>query len=293
MKTWMSAQLLAHYQLETTTLARCWKVVRIDGETFGFTAHNRNLRISGVTYKASSGFTPSMMSSSNAMNVDNMEVDALIDSDEITVVDLEAGLWDGAYYEIFEVNYADLSMGRNVLSTGWLGQVRRTRTLFIAELRGLTSKLQQNVGRLVLPTCHYKLGSAACGVDLYPFTLFGVLIESITSRLVFVGDFGSPAPESGWFDWGWMTFTTGQNAGITRDIKTYLDTGQITLQMAFPFTIAVGDEFDIVPGCNKLFKTAPGVYEGDCIVKFDNGVNFPGHPEVPMLSETVRDPTAG
>jgi hypothetical protein len=59
--------------------------------------------------------------------------------------------------------------------------------------------------------------------------------------------------------------------------------------MAFPYAISIGDEFEIVPGCNKLFKTAPGEYLGDCIIKFDNGINFPGHPEVPMLSATVSD----
>lgn len=292
MKTFLSAQLAAHYLLPTTTIARCWKVTRMDGEVFGFTTHNRSITFLGLRYLASSGFTPSMMASSAQMNVDNMEVNALIDSDVISVADLEAGRWDGAAYEIFEVNWNDLTMGRNLLSAGWLGQAKRTKGLFIAELRGLASKLNQNVGRIILPTCHYKLGAPGCDVDLTPFIQSDVPVTAVTSRLVFSAEFGSPAFADDWFNWGWMTFTTGPNAGITRDVKSSTMAGEITLQMAYPFVITPGDEFEITPGCNKLFKTAPGEYLGDCIVKFDNGVNFPGHPEVPMVSETVRDPAA-
>jgi uncharacterized phage protein (TIGR02218 family) len=138
-----------------------------------------------------------------------------------------------------------------------------------------------------------KLGSPRCGVDLVPFTFTGEAVSSVTSRRIFVSAelaAESPALPDGWFDWGVLTFETGANAGFAQDVKSWLADGTITLQLAFPYEIQVGDEFTIAPGCNKLFKAADGTYTGDCIVKFDNGVNFQGFPEVPSTNKTMQFP---
>lgn len=294
MKT-LSAALLAHYAQSTTTICTIWKITRLDGEVFGFTDLDRDVSFDGMTYSARSGYTPSQLESKVDLSVDNMELIGLLDSAGITANDVEAGLWNGAAYEISEINYLDESMGRNLLSTGWIGQIRRGKQgLQVAELRGLASKLQMNVGRIVLPTCDAQLGDARCGVDLGPFTLVGIPVTTVESRLVIVATdlttASSPPFAAGWFNWGVITFTTGANAGLAQDIKEYEADGTLTLQMAFPYTVAVGDEFTIRPGCNKLLKTGEDEYLGDCKVKFDNVVNFQGFAEVPLPSESVAFP---
>src|SRR4051812_31581755 len=42
-----------------TTLARCWKVTRRDGVVLGFTDHDRDLVLDGVTFRAGTGFAAS------------------------------------------------------------------------------------------------------------------------------------------------------------------------------------------------------------------------------------------
>src|SRR3954470_23711206 len=42
-----------------TTLARCWKLSRRDGVVMGFTDHDRDLVVGGVTFRAGTGFSSS------------------------------------------------------------------------------------------------------------------------------------------------------------------------------------------------------------------------------------------
>jgi uncharacterized phage protein (TIGR02218 family) len=291
MKT-LSAGLLALYAAPERTIATYWKVTRTDGQIFGFTDHDVPAVISGVTYEAFSGFTASQISTNALLSVDNMEVQGLFDSSGITDAELEAGVWDNAEIEVFEANYLDFTMGRNVLLTGWLGQVRRDDGLFVAELRSLTTKLQKTVGDMITPSCRYKLGDADCKVDLDALTENDVPVTSVASRRIFTGGIEDPSPiyPTGWFSWGVVTFTTGLNAGFSMDVKSYTTGGVVELQLPFPYEVAIGDQFSISPGCNKLLKTGPDEYLGDCKVKFDNVVNFGGEPEVPLPSKTFRLP---
>lgn len=288
----LSGGLTAHYEQSTTTICTIWKITRRDGEVFAFTDLDRDVTFEGVIYAARTAYTPTQLESKVDLSVDNMEAQGLLDSAGITLRDVEAGLWDGASYEISEVNYRDLTMGRNLLSKGWLGRVRRGKSgLYVAELRGLTSKLQQNVGRVVLPSCDAVLGDVRCGVDLTPFTMTGVPVDSVASVISFTAaalEADSPSLAAGWFSFGVVTFETGLNAGVSREIKEHQGGGVLLLQDPFPFDVEVGDEFTAVAGCNKLLKLSDGTYGGHCKVKFDNVVRFRGHAEVPLMNESVR-----
>lgn len=290
----LSSGLLATYAGDALTLVTLMHVTRRDGEIFGFTSSDKTLTYDGVVYEYALAMTPSALQTSADLSVDNMELTGLRDPAGIELAEIEAGLWDGAAFEIFEVNALNLAQGRNVLLTGEFGQFKPDRAQFIAELRSLTAKLQKNVGRFVLPTCGVKLGSTRCGVDLTSYTFTGETVSSVTSRRVFVStDLSAESPNlpTGWFDWGVVTFTTGANAGFSQDVKTFIDDGTITLQLAFPYDIEVGDEFTISPGCNKLWKAADGTYTGDCIVKFGRA-NFQGFPEVPGSNAALKLPGA-
>lgn len=287
MKTF-TIQQAADYAAPERTVATFWQVTRTDGTVFGFTNHDVSKRISGTTYEAASGFNASEVATNATLSVDNMELQGLFDSAGITDADMEAGLWDNAEIIVFEANYVSLAW-TNTLLTGWLGQVRRNRGLFVAELRSLTSKLQKNVGDMITPNCRYKLGDDDCGIDLAAITEDDVPVTSVTSRRVFVATslIGDPRQ----FNWGTLTFTTGLNAGFSMDVKTFTSgTGAIELQLALPYVIAAADEFSISPGCNKILKTAEGVYDGDCKVIYDNVARFGGEPEVPLPSKSVRLP---
>lgn len=274
----ISSSLQAHLAQSVTTICHLWRVTRRDGAVFGFTDHMEDIVFGGVTYEAFTGYTASAVSTQAALNVDNLELDGMFDAAGITVEDLEAGLWDGAVVRLSQVNYADLSMGDMELRTGELGEVKHTGSDFTAELRGLMQYLQNNIGRIITPSCDATLGDARCKVDLEALRVSGT-VTAVTSRQVFAAS--GLAAAAGYFTYGVITFTGGENDGVSMEIKAHASGGALTTQLDMPFIVAVGDTFTIVPGCNKLLKTGDGQYNGDCKVKFSNVVNFRGFPEVP------------
>ena len=59
----ISPALQSHLNTGTTTLCWCWKIVRNDGTTFGFTDHDVSVAFDGVAYEAVTGFTASEVQS--------------------------------------------------------------------------------------------------------------------------------------------------------------------------------------------------------------------------------------
>lgn len=270
----LSAQLLAHYAGDAHTLARLWKLTRRDGQVFAFTDHDVAITYSAVTYEPSSVFDASAINTSSDLNVDGLEAQGLLDSEGITAADLEAGLWDAATVEIVEVNYRDLTMGHNTLRFGTLGEVQRSGQTFIAELRGLMYALQQNIGRTVLPSCDANLGDARCGVDLEALRVSGEVTVA-TSNRVFTTDVSG----SDTYTYGVLTWTTGLNDGRSMEVKSHAS-AVMTLQIAMPYAVQVGDEFTITPGCDKT--------EGTCKTTYSNLVRFRGFPDVPGTDAMLR-----
>jgi uncharacterized phage protein (TIGR02218 family) len=269
-KASISTALALHYAGDALTLARLWKVTRRDATVYAFTDHDQAITFGGLTYQPSSAFDASALSTKAELNVDNLEVVGLLDSTGITVADIEAGLWDGAAIELREVNWADLSMGANILRTGETGQVSRKRGQYVAELRGLMQKLQNNVGRIVTPACDAVLGDARCGVNLTPLRVSGT-VTAVTDRRTFAAS--ALAQAAAYFSYGVLVWVTGANAGRSMEVKQHAAGGALTLQLTMGNAIMIGDTFTITPGCDRT--------KAVCVSKFTNVVNFRGFSYVP------------
>lgn len=178
----ISAALKAHLAGETTTIAYCWHCLLKSGAVFGFTSHDADIVYNGVTYLANSGFAASDVETTAALNVDNMEAQGMLSSPAITEEDLIAGKWDDAQVQLFAVNYADLTMGSMTMRSGNLGQVKAMRSQFIAELRGMTQPLQQNILEYYTPSCRAKLGDARCKLNLAPYTFSGSVTGLVSQK---------------------------------------------------------------------------------------------------------------
>jgi uncharacterized phage protein (TIGR02218 family) len=273
----ISAGLAAHYASGTTTLAQGWKITRTDGAVYGFTNIDTSFVFNGVTYVASTGFTGTNIESKNDLSVDNLEVQAILDSASITEADLMAGLWDFASVEIFEVNYKDLTMSNRKIRKGKLGEVSIGRTQFNVELRGMTQQLQQTIGEVYSPSCQADLGDSRCGINLASYTVTGT-VTSATSKSVFTDSSRAEAAE--YFEGGKITWTSGLNNGLSMEVKTF-SSGSFTLYLPMPYTVAVGDTYSVYPGCKKR-------YDEDCIGKFNNAISFRGYPHIPGLDKMMQ-----
>lgn len=267
----ISPQLRDHLNGSVITVATLWRIQRLDGRIFTFTDHDQPITYIGEEYEAATGYSPSAIRSSAALDVDNMEVDGVITSATITDEDLLAGLWDFAAFKISRVNYRDLSMGEEVLRVGTIGNVKTGKSSFNAELRGITQPLQQATGRIYQVPCDADLGDNRCKVNLADFTVTGT-VTSVTNQSIFEDSGRGEA--NGYFAFGLLTFTSGDNEHFQMEVKEFQG-GQIKLQQAMPQPIQVGDTYSVYAGCDKSL--------GTCINKFTNVINHRGFPHVPGM----------
>lgn len=268
----MSVALAAHYASDYTTLATIWEVTRRDGIVYGFTDHEEPITFEGVTYRPTSVYDAGTFKTSDQMNVDDVSLTGLLALDSITAASIEAGRWDGAIVEIAEVNYADTSMGSNVLRYGEVGDIQRSGETYIAELRGLMQALQNTIGRIVQPNCDANLGDERCGVDLEALRVAHT-VTARTSNREFTASGATEA--ANYFRFGVVTWTSGENDGLSMEVKTFAAGGAFVLQLDMPYLVAVGDTFTAVPGCNKIGRT------GDCMLTYHNYGRFRGFEDVP------------
>lgn len=264
-----SDALASHLAGEVTRLATLWRVTRTDEVVMGFTDHDRDLTLDGLTYRAATGFTPTTVASTSSLAVDNLDIQSVLDSDDISEADLRAGVYDYATIEVILVDHADPGNGTLYLRKGTLGEVKMTGQTFTAELRGMAQAFSNQIGQLYAPACRADLGDLRCGVDLGAMTARG-MVQTVYSQRSFQDPLRTE--DADLFRHGLLTWTGGANAGLSMEVRSFTDgTAILFLPMGRP--IAVGDTYTVTAGCNKSFET--------CRDKFDNAAAFRGEPHVP------------
>jgi len=276
------ATLQTHLDSGTTTLAWCWRLTRNDGAVFGFTDHDRPLTFDGINFEPESGFTASEIRSGSDLSVDAQEAEGVLTSTTITETDILDGRWDNATVEIWRVNWVDTT-SRALLRRGAIGQVRRGRLHFVAEMRSLAHVLGQTLGRTFQVSCDAALGDARCGVDLNDpaFKASGTVVSLSGDRGFAVSGLSGFA--EGWFVLGTLHWLTGANTGRKAEVLAHANAGadvKITLLEAPIRPVAVNDTFDIFAGCDKRFET--------CQARFANAANFRGFPHIPGQDTIIR-----
>jgi uncharacterized phage protein (TIGR02218 family) len=141
----LSAALQVHLDSGTTTLAWCWRIERADGVVYGFTDHDRHLSFGSVTYEPESGFAASEIRSGSDLAVDAQDAEGVLSSDTITETDILDGRWDNAAVEVWRVNWNAVSQ-RVLMRRGAIGQVRRGRLAFVAEVGGRAPRRKPTEG---------------------------------------------------------------------------------------------------------------------------------------------------
>ncbi len=267
--------LAAHLARDVTTVCHCWRLTRKDGQTRGYTDHDRPLAVDGGVYAPHTGLSASEARDTLGLAVDTVDVEGALSSDDIREEDIAAGLYDGATVETFLVNWrrpADFVLLRKAT----VGRITRSDGRFVAELESLVHALERPSGRYVSRTCDAELGDSRCGVGLGHPSFSGTgTVEAVeapaTLRVTGLDGF---AP--GWFSHGVLTWTTGPKAGRAETIEEHRrgSDGTIIVLRPMPGAVAAGGEtFSVVAGCDKRFAT--------CKAKFANSLNFRGFPHLP------------
>ena len=281
MKT-LPPELEAHFASGATTLSWCWRITRADGQVFGFTDHDRALSFDGTSFESEAGLIPSELRHGFDLSVDAQDAEGVLSSDRITETDIIDGRWDNASVEVFRVNWQEVSQ-RVLLRLGSIGEIRRGRVAFVAEVRSLAHILNQQVGRSYQGTCDASLGDSRCRVDLDnpSFRGSGAVASSPRARVFTTTDL--EAYPARWFAFGVVEWTSGENQGRRAEVMRHdVDGGVaiITLLSEPVREIAPGDSFTITAGCDKRIET--------CAAKFANVVNFRGFPHIPGPDAVIR-----
>jgi uncharacterized phage protein (TIGR02218 family) len=265
-----------------TTLCRCWKATRRDGVVLGFTDHDLDLVIDGVTYAARTGVEASEIESHFGFAVGGAEMAGALSADGLSEGDLARGLWDGATVEIFVVDWTNLA-ARHAIESGAIGEVRRHGASFAAELRGEAARLDEERGRVYSAACGAALGDPRCRVDLdqSQWRRSAAVDWSDGRALIRADALGDV--EAGLFRSGSLVWTSGANRGFAQDVREHrLETegAALAFWLAPPAPIEAGDAFTVTAGCDKRFAT--------CRDRFANAANFRGFPHMPGNDHVLR-----
>jgi uncharacterized phage protein (TIGR02218 family) len=270
-----SEALYAHLASGATTTCRAWIVTRRDGTVLGFTDHDRDLAVEGVSCRANTGMTARALQQTTGLSVDNSEAVGALSDAAVTEADILAGRYDGAEVRAFLVNWA-VPEDRVEQFRGSLGEIQRGGGGFRAELRGLSEKLNQAQGQAYVSRCSAVLGDGRCRFQtLQPGYFADRMVEMVEEGRVlsFAGFTGF---DDRWFEGGRLEVLDGAASGLVGVVKSDRLNGaarRIELWQSIIAPLAVGDSVRIIAGCDK----SPVM----CRTKFGNFLNFRGFPHIP------------
>ncbi len=265
--TWLDGEL--------TTLALCWRVERRDGVAIGLTAHDRDLAIDGLVYRAAPGMTPSAVTRSAALDADSMDVAGALTGSAISERDLLAGRWDGARVSVFATDWT--APGEQVsLGEGTIGAVETRGGALTAELRGVAARLERPVVEETSPECRAELGDARCRVTMAGRRRVAMVTAADGAVLTLDGAEASANAYGG----GRLRWIGGANSGL-EDAVARSDGATVTLRRVPRFDGA-GARVELIEGCDKSLAT--------CAARFGNALNFRGEPFLPGIDLLTRYP---
>lgn len=211
-------------QGEVICLCMCVKITRGDGVILGFTTHDEDVVVDGVTYEALSSAQTSNIRTEVGGTADNVDTVGILTSDRITETDMRAGVYDNANVLIFLCDWSDVSLGKIIQMRGNIGDITLVDGQYTASMRSLMQRFQQQIGELTSPTCRvFDLGDQRCKFDLTGNTLDGntavspVTIDTVDDQLTLHIDGGVGTP--GYYSSGKLVGTSGVNMGYAREIK--------------------------------------------------------------------------
>lgn len=264
----ISKELKEKLSSPVLTIAYCICLKFRDGYKKCYTTHDQIISFENEKFFPNSSFKPSAIYYKEGMSVDNLELSSLLDFD---LEKLLSGYFDGAYVEIFLLNYLSPQHGKMILFHGEIGEINLNDNKYVAQLRGRSSCFSNNIGSIYSPNCRARFCDSDCGLNLADYQFNG-RIEKIIDQNNFITNLAQP---NGYFTRGWLQFSKGKNEVGKLDIKNYFN-NEVELFTTPCFPIHIGDEFVITAGCDKEIKT--------CVSKFNNAINFRGEPHLPKFN---------
>lgn len=261
--------------------ARCWKIVRQDGQVIGLTDHDADLHVDNTLYRANAGITVSRMEKRVGFDDHGLDITGVLSHPIIHDVDLAEGLYDDAQFAVWLVDWTQTD-NRLLVFSGVLGEVVHDGTSYRASLRATVSRMERVEGSIYQRNCSASLGDDRCGVDLSQQKWrHTVRITSIDGFVLEVSGFEQG---SGWFKNG-RVILADRSLLIRDDILRgeVADKNAVlvlSLWDQVPASLTVGASIVIEQGCDQT--------ESTCRDRFANYLNFRGFSTLPTPQVLVQ-----
>lgn len=260
------------------TSALCLRIVCTNGFTVRMTRFPRDLTMSNdQVYNTGSGFDFTGYQATASLSPSAIDMEGFLGFAGVTRDAIMSGVFDNARCYLFACNFLVPIEDYEPIVCSLLGKTAFEDDKYTIEEMALIDALNQSVGHTYTPTCQKRFGGqeyAGCKIDLPTITVSGDLTHVIDDRAV--RDAGLVGAAD-YFGAGTIAFLSGANAGLKpMEIKTHAADGTITTHEPFYFMPAVGDTYQLIPGCRKRLE--------DCRDKWDNVINFGGFSFMPVSS---------
>lgn len=259
------------------TIARLLKITCKNGTVNAISDTDLPLTVSGTTYQPAAGFQSLKVNVTADAQVSNQQLGAAMIS--VPESDILGGVYDGAVVEAAWASWKNPSAGKLVFFEGTIGDITWTEAGFLADIVSYMKAMELNVGHITTAGCRHQLFGTtgvgkigACTLDATAYTFTGS-VGSVTTPKWEMVPAGSTVTgkANGYFDNGVLTFTSGNNSGLSCVIKIHVS-GSFKLFLPTAFQFVAGDTFSVQAGCDKTLST--------CSSKFNNVVHFGGFPHI-------------
>ena len=246
-----------------------------DGTRASYCAHTRNLTFNSLDYSAAPVEASRANLTLGLMEANTTDLYGVFD-DTVTEEDVIGGKWNNAEIVTELVNYLDLSQGSVRRMKGNVGKFNIKNGSYIVEFQSLSARLRQEIGELTSPVDRNTLAELVD--DLAPYT-FARNVTAVTDRRNFTVD--GTAKANGYFRYGKVTFTSGDNDDLSMEIKD--NTGNvIELQLPMRSDIAISDTVSLLAGYDGSREQARD--------KFSAAENMSAEPDLPGIKTILKYP---
>lgn len=259
-------------------MADLFTITLLGGQAIRLTSADIALTVNGFTHQ------PAIIKRTRTRAVLGIEVDTMTltisPTADLTVLGnpflqaVHAGALDGAEVlveRIFMESWGNTATAGFVhLFEGSVASPLVDGAKAVIKVKSMTDQLNVMMPRnLFLPSCGRVLYRSGCGVDRALYATGGIVLSGSNKTALLAG-LNKP---DGYFNQGYMMFTSGLNSGVIRTIKSHT-MNLLNLSLPLAYLPAAGDTFTVYPGCDKTLAT--------CSAKFNNIIKFRGFPWIPV-----------
>jgi uncharacterized phage protein (TIGR02218 family) len=265
-------------------MADLYTFTLVGGNLLRYSAAPTAIVANGFTFVVGPKFERSKTSTVIGTQVDELDIKVYPDTTDLIggTLWLEAawqGQLDGALLQIeraFMPSYGDTSPGTVVLFAGRISDIDCSRTGIDMKCRSHLELLNiQMPRRLWQPSCTHVFGDAMCQFSRATLQASFACLSGSTETLILSTVNPTPA---GLYVQGTIVGLTGANAGDSRTIAG-MSSGNVSVKLTFLSPPIVGDQFQLLPGCDRSVATCTNV--------FNNAIHFGGMPYIPTPETAV------